>query len=120
MVFRGAPGVRLRRAARDGIAPWASLGGLRALSHRESAKNTGVSPTTVPNLEAGKVSEAQRRTTRKLAQALGVDPAELVGDYPLHLVKVSHHAQYLELSRTREKLYDSVFTKSNLFDTIFP
>jgi transcriptional regulator with XRE-family HTH domain len=90
------------------------------LSHRESAKNTGVSPTTAPNLEAGKVSEAQRRTTRKLAQALGVDPAELVGDYPLHLVKVSHHAQYLELSRTREILSDSVFTKSNLFDTIFP
>ncbi len=47
------------------------------LSHRELAKNAGVSPTTVLNLEVGKV-EAQRRTVRKLAEALGVDPAELV------------------------------------------
>ncbi len=50
------------------------------LSHRELAKNAGVSPTTVLNLEAGNVAEAQRRTIRKLAQALGVDPAELVGE----------------------------------------
>ena len=28
----------------------------------------------------GNVSEAQRRTIRKLAEALGMDPAELVGD----------------------------------------
>lgn len=49
------------------------------LSHRELAKSAGVSPTTVLNLEAGKVSEAQRRTIRKLAEALEVDPAELVG-----------------------------------------
>ena len=28
---------------------------------------------------SGNVSEAQRRTIRKLAEALGVDPAELVG-----------------------------------------
>lgn len=48
------------------------------LSHRELAKIAGVSPTTVLNLEAGKVSEAQRRTIRKLAAALEVDPAELV------------------------------------------
>ena len=48
------------------------------LSHRELAKNAGVSPTTVFNLEAGKVAEAQRRTIRKLAKALEVDPAELV------------------------------------------
>ena len=50
------------------------------LSHRELAKNAGVSPTTVLNLEAGNVAEAQRRTIRKLAQALEVDPAELVGE----------------------------------------
>ena len=50
------------------------------LSHRELAKNAGVSPTTVLNLEAGNVMEAQRRTIRKLAQALGVGPAELVGE----------------------------------------
>jgi transcriptional regulator with XRE-family HTH domain len=49
----------------------------RFLSHRDLAKRAGISPTTVLNLEAGRV-EAQRRTVRKLAKALGVDPAELV------------------------------------------
>jgi transcriptional regulator with XRE-family HTH domain len=49
----------------------------RFLSHRDLAKKAGVSPTTVLNLEASRV-EAQRRTVRKLAEALGVDPAELV------------------------------------------
>ena len=49
----------------------------RFLSHRDLAKRAGVSPTTILNLEAGRV-EAQRRTVRKLAQALEVDPAELV------------------------------------------
>ena len=51
----------------------------RFLSHRDLAKEAEVSPTTVLNLEAGRV-EAQRRTIRKLARALEVDPAELVGD----------------------------------------
>jgi transcriptional regulator with XRE-family HTH domain len=50
---------------------------MRFLSHRDLAKRADISPTTVLNLEAGRV-EAQRRTVRKLAQALGVDPAELV------------------------------------------
>ena len=49
----------------------------RFLSHRDLAKRAGVSPTTVLNLEAGRV-EAQRRTVRKLARALDVEPAELV------------------------------------------
>ena len=49
----------------------------RFLSHRDLAKRASVSPTTILNLEAGRV-EAQRRTIRKLAQALEVDPAELV------------------------------------------
>jgi len=49
----------------------------RFLSHRDLAKRASVSPTTVLNLETGRV-EAQRRTVRKLAEALGVDPAELV------------------------------------------
>jgi DNA-binding XRE family transcriptional regulator len=49
----------------------------RFLSHRDLAKRAGISPTTVLNLEAGRV-EAQRRTVRKLAKALEVDPAELV------------------------------------------
>ena len=49
----------------------------RFLSHRDLAKRASVSPTTVLNLETGRV-EAQRRTVRKLAEALGVDPSELV------------------------------------------
>jgi transcriptional regulator with XRE-family HTH domain len=51
----------------------------RFLSHRDLARKADVSPTTVLNLEGGKV-EAQRRTIRKLARALEVDPAELVED----------------------------------------
>ena len=47
------------------------------LSHRELAQMAGVSPTTILNLERGEV-DAQRRTIRKLAQALEVDPHELV------------------------------------------
>ena len=47
------------------------------LSHRELANRAGVSPTTVLNLEAGK-GEAQRRTIRKVAEALGVEPQQLV------------------------------------------
>jgi DNA-binding XRE family transcriptional regulator len=50
----------------------------RFLSHRELATRAGVSPTTVLNLETNKEVAPQRRTIRKLAQALGVDPAELV------------------------------------------
>jgi transcriptional regulator with XRE-family HTH domain len=49
----------------------------RFLSHRDLARRANVSPTTILNLEAGRV-EAQRRTVRKLAEALGVDPHELV------------------------------------------
>jgi transcriptional regulator with XRE-family HTH domain len=49
----------------------------RFLSHRELAKLAGVSPTTVLNLERG-AGEPQRRTIRKLAQALKVAPTELV------------------------------------------
>ena len=50
---------------------------VRFLSHRDLARKAGVSPTTVLNLEANKV-EAQRRTIRKLAVALDVEPHELV------------------------------------------
>lgn len=49
----------------------------RFLSHRELAQRADVSPTTVLNLEKGEV-EPQRQTIRKLARALGVEPAELV------------------------------------------
>jgi transcriptional regulator with XRE-family HTH domain len=49
----------------------------RFLSHRELARLAGVSPTTVLNLERG-VGDAQRRTIRKLAQALQLEPAKLL------------------------------------------
>jgi len=49
----------------------------RFLSHRDLARKADVSPTTVLNLEANKV-EAQRRTIRKLAEALDIEPRELV------------------------------------------
>jgi DNA-binding Xre family transcriptional regulator len=38
----------------------------------------GVSPTTVLNLETNPETTAQRRTVRKLAKALGVQPRDLV------------------------------------------
>jgi transcriptional regulator with XRE-family HTH domain len=41
------------------------------------AARAGVSPTTALNLEAGK-AKPQRRTIRKLVEALGVEPSELV------------------------------------------
>ncbi len=50
----------------------------RFLSHRELAKLAGVSPTTVLNLETNPETTAQRRTVRKLAAALGIEPAELL------------------------------------------
>jgi len=50
----------------------------RFLSHRELAKLAGVSPTTVLNLETNSETTAQRRTVRKLAKALGIEPVELV------------------------------------------
>ena len=49
----------------------------RFLSHRELAKLAGVSPTTVLSIEKNE-TEPQRRTIRKLASALGVEPSKLV------------------------------------------
>jgi len=49
----------------------------RFLSHRELANLAGVSPTTVINLETNEEISPQRRTIRKLARALEVDPHEL-------------------------------------------
>ena len=49
----------------------------RFLSQRELARMAGMSPTTVLNLERS-ATEAQLRTVRKLAEALGVQPRELV------------------------------------------
>ena len=50
----------------------------RLLSQRELAEKAGLSPTTILKLEAERVAEPHPRTVRKLAQALEVDPAELV------------------------------------------
>ncbi len=50
----------------------------RLLSQRELAERSSLSPTTILKLEAGRVEEPHPRTIRKLAQALEVDPAELV------------------------------------------
>jgi transcriptional regulator with XRE-family HTH domain len=49
----------------------------RFFSHRDLARRANVSPTTILNLEAERV-EAQRRTIRKLAEGLDVEPRELV------------------------------------------
>ncbi len=56
------------------------LRGLReqkVISIRELEKVSGVSYNTIWRLETGK-TEAHPRTIRKLAQALGTDPSELV------------------------------------------
>ncbi len=52
----------------------------RFLSHRELARMAGVSPTTVLTLEQRDDIEPQRRTIRKLAKALDVEPTELLGE----------------------------------------
>jgi transcriptional regulator with XRE-family HTH domain len=50
----------------------------RLLSQRELAEKAGLSPTTILKLADDRVKEPHPRTVRKLAQALEVDPAELV------------------------------------------
>jgi transcriptional regulator with XRE-family HTH domain len=49
------------------------------LSQQELAERAGLSRVAITRLESGQVS-AQYATIRKLAEALGVEPAELVGD----------------------------------------
>jgi transcriptional regulator with XRE-family HTH domain len=51
---------------------------MRLLSQRELAERAGLSPTTIHKLESGRVDEPHPRTIRKLADALEVDPDELV------------------------------------------
>ena len=50
----------------------------RLLSQRELAERAGLSPTTILKLESGRVVDPHPRTIRKLADALEVDPAELI------------------------------------------
>jgi transcriptional regulator with XRE-family HTH domain len=49
----------------------------KALSQRELAAKAGVSPVTVARIETGQ-DEPYPSTVRKLAAALGVEPAELM------------------------------------------
>ena len=51
----------------------------RALTQAELAKRAGVTTATVARIERDEI-EPRMTTLRKLAEALGVDPAELVGD----------------------------------------
>jgi transcriptional regulator with XRE-family HTH domain len=49
----------------------------RAWSQRDLARRSGVSQDTITRLETSQ-REAQPRTTRRLAEALGVEPRELM------------------------------------------
>jgi transcriptional regulator with XRE-family HTH domain len=51
---------------------------MRLLSQRELAERAGLSPTTILKLESGRVDEPHPRTIRKLADALEVNPDELI------------------------------------------
>ncbi len=54
---------------------------LRALSQRELAARAKLSVTTVNRIETGQ-RKAMPRTVRKLAEALGVTPEELLTERP--------------------------------------
>jgi transcriptional regulator with XRE-family HTH domain len=64
--FTEVDGGRLRRLRRE-----------RALSQRDLTRMTGIAFDTISRLETGK-QRAQPRTIRKLADALGVEPRELM------------------------------------------
>jgi transcriptional regulator with XRE-family HTH domain len=64
--FTEVDGPRLRRLRRE-----------RALSQRELSSRMGIAFDTISRLETGK-QRAQPRTIRKLADALGVEPKELM------------------------------------------
>jgi len=64
--FIGVDGKQLRTLRRE-----------RALSQQDVERMTGVAQTTLSDLERGK-REARASTIRKLAEALGVEPNELM------------------------------------------
>ena len=64
--FTEVDGARLRRLRRE-----------RAVSQRELSSMTGIAFDTISRLETGK-QRAQPRTIRKLADALGVEPRDLM------------------------------------------
>lgn len=49
----------------------------KAMSQRDLARVSGIASSTIAELELKK-RDAQPRTTRKLAEALGVEPVELM------------------------------------------
>ena len=51
----------------------------RLLTQEELAERAGISPATVVNVERNN-QEPHFRTIRKLAEALDVDPTELLGE----------------------------------------
>jgi len=64
--FIRVEGERLRQVRRE-----------HALSQRDLSRTTGVAFDTISRLETGK-QDAQPKTLRKLAEALGVKPKELM------------------------------------------
>ena len=64
--FIGIDGEKLRRLRRE-----------RALSQQDMTRITGVAQATLSDLEGGK-RRARASTLRKLAQALGVEPKDLM------------------------------------------
>ena len=69
---------RKTRGGGVGLRNLKSVRERQALTQRELESATGVGKSTINDLENGKRG-AQARTIRKLAAALGVTPAELVG-----------------------------------------
>lgn len=55
----------------------ADLRRARGLTQEETARRANTSPTTISNLESGKIKNPQRRTLRSIAAALGVSVEEL-------------------------------------------
>ena len=64
--FTKIDGERLRQLRRE-----------RALSQRDLSRLTGIAHDSISQLETGK-RDAQPRTIRNLAEALGVEPKELM------------------------------------------
>jgi transcriptional regulator with XRE-family HTH domain len=67
--FLKIDGLKLRRIRRT-----------RAFSQRDLSRMTGIAHDTISQLETGK-REAQPRTIRKLAEALDVEPHELMKEH---------------------------------------
>ena len=59
------------------LTPLATLRRQRAWSQRELAKQAGVSPSVIVQLEAGRTRYPKYKVIRALAAALGVEPREV-------------------------------------------